>query len=659
MTHAAAGRELQQVGYDRGFLRAILLVLRSLWTPAYSLASANRRVATTFIYCILAVVSYTGAFLLRFDFAVPVQQRASLALSLPVIVLLRLGTSYAFGITTARWRYVCTQDVLRLVASTTTATLLLFGLTWGLRLFPLMPRSVLIIDLFLFTWLTAGTWILYRTGFEQLRVLNGPAGDPTRVLIVGAGEAGSMLARELTRSSFRQRAVGFVDDDPAKWHSKVHGLNVYGSVRQLPGLARMLDVQEIVIAVPSSTPGQLRRIVECCEATDLSFKVLPGMRDVFEGRVAWNQVRELRIEDLLGREPIALELPELLSDLDGQSVLITGAAGSIGAELARQVALHRPGRLILLDQSETGLFDLSNELREANQELETHFVVGDVADEFAVRALFEEYAPSRVFHAAAYKHVTMMQTNLRQAIRNNVAGTMVVAAAAGSSGSERVVLVSTDKAVSPTSVMGASKRLAEMLLMELQQHYPATSFAAVRFGNVLGSSGSVIPIFRRQIEQGRPLTVTDPEATRYFMTIPEAVQLVLQASLLPEARGQIIMLDMGEPVRVDDLARNLLRIAGRPHRNGTSVVYIGLREGEKLHEELVAPDERTVRTSIEKVQLVLTGASREVSVVSLLARWETAFQTGRAADVAAEFRALFPLVATPAPRRSEAVRRIG
>lgn len=615
--------------------------LKKAWGPTYKVASSNRRVASAFVYSLLALGSFVGAFLLRFDFAVPAEQRAIMSATLPVVILLRLGASYAFGISTGRWRYVGTSDIQRLVAATVAVSALLFLLAWPLNILSPIPRSVLIIDLFLFTWLTAGTWILYRTAFEQIRALSGQQGTVKRVLIVGAGEGGSALARELMRSGVRHQAVGFVDDDPTKWNAKVHGLRVFGSIEQIQETVEAKGIHEIVIAVPSATPKQLRRIVERCEATDLSFKVLPGFRDVLEGRVNWNQVRPLRVEDLLGRDPVALELPELYGDLHDRSVLITGAAGSIGSELARQVALHGPRTLVLFDQSETGLFELMCELRDAHPTADLQPVVGDIADTVSVEDAFSRFQPARVFHAAAYKHVTMMQTNVRQAIRNNVRGTKIVAEAAGRHGAEKFVFVSTDKAVAPVSIMGASKRLAEMLLMELQPAYPATIYAAVRFGNVLGSNGSVIPIFRKQIEAGKPLTVTHPDATRYFMMIPEAVQLILQASLLPEVRGQIAMLEMGEPVRIVDLARNLLRIAGLPHKNGNSVVFTGLRAGEKLHEQLVAPGDSMNATSIEKVYIVTTGPN-SADVGNLLMKWDAAFASGRQSDVLHDLERLFP-----------------
>jgi FlaA1/EpsC-like NDP-sugar epimerase len=360
------------------------------------------------------------------------------------------------------------------------------------------------------------------------------------------------------------------------------------------------------------------------------------------------QLRELRIEDLLGREPVSLELPELLDDLRGESVLITGAAGSIGSELARQVALHSPALLLLLDQAETPLFYLERELSAKHPDLRVVATVGNVVDERFVDRVFSDYRPSKVFHAAAYKHVPMMQPAPREALRNNVLGTWLVGAAAGRFCADKFVLVSTDKAVRPTSVMGASKRLAEVAVLTLQGRHPATMYSAVRFGNVLGSSGSVIPIFQQQIAESRPLTVTHPDATRYFMTIPEAVQLILQASLLPEMRGAVAMLEMGEPVRIVDLARNLLRLSGRA-ASADCIVFTGMRPGEKLHEELWDPDEPTVATSIPKVRIVQPTDLSISDIQQCLIDWEQRYvEEGDEAVVEALY-GLFPGLHRPLP----------
>jgi len=353
-------------------------------------------------------------------------------------------------------------------------------------------------------------------------------------------------------------------------------------------------------------PYQLRAIVEACEVTDLPLKILPSIRAMLTGEAVLQQVRNLQVEDLLGRDPVKLELPQLAEDLAGRSVLVTGAAGSIGSELVRQIAANSPGVLVLFDQAETPLYFLELELRKAFPSLRIEAVVGSVTSLESLDAVLRRFRPGRVFHAAAYKHVPMMEGNPWEAVHTNVLGTYFVARAAAESGAEAFLLISTDKAVRPSSVMGASKRLAERALLSLEASHPQVAFRAVRFGNVLGSNGSVIPLFRRQLEGGEPLTVTHEEVTRYFMTIPEAVQLVLQASVLPESRGRIAMLDMGEPMRILDLARKILRLSGQPYRPGQNVVITGLRPGEKLHEELAAPEEERHPTSAERVSVLET-----------------------------------------------------
>ena len=399
--------------------------------------------------------------------------------------------------------------------------------------------------------------------------------------------------------------LGFVDDDPLKWYTRMHGIEVIGGTAQLAPLIASCAPDELIIALPSLDPPGLRRIVSLCEPTRVPFKVLPGIAEVLQGKVGVNQLREVRIEDLLGRDPVELSLPELADDFRDRVVLITGAAGSIGSELARQVARHGPGRLILLDQAESPLFLLELELRKSFPEVELRPVVGDILDGELLESLFSHERIHRTFHAAVYKHVPLMETNVREAVRNNVLGTHRVAKAAGRHRCERFVLISTDKAVLPVNVMGATKSVAELLVLTAQREYPATAYMAVRFGNVLGSQGSVIPVFRQQMAAGDQLTVTHPEVSRFFMTIAEATQLVLQASLLEEGKGQIAMLEMGGPIKILDLARKLIRLSGEYRNPDTRIRYIGLRPGEKLHEELVAARERVVPTGVPKVNLVL------------------------------------------------------
>jgi FlaA1/EpsC-like NDP-sugar epimerase len=604
---------------------------------------AHRRVVALVVYGGIFTVSYAFAFLLAFDFAWPRQYTRVFLISLGLLLLVRLTASRAFRLSTSRWRFVGTHDVLRLAASIAVGTCLMVVLTRAPIGGPGVPLSVLIIEALVSAMTVGALWVGYRVAFEQLRFpRSGARPAARRVLLIGAGEAGSILARDMLRIRAGYRPIGFMDDDPHKWGTNLNGLEVIGGLHDLQTVAAATGADEIVIAVPRATPTQMITILERCEATGLPYRVLPRIAEVLAGHVSLTQLREVQIEDLLGRDPVRLDLPELKEDLVGRSVLVTGAAGSIGSELVRQIAQHSPGNLVLFDQAETELYYLELELRERFPELQLRVVVGDVVDPNAVERVFRAYSPDRVFHAAAYKHVPMMEANVREAIRNNVGGTHCVASAAGTHGAGKFILVSTDKAVRPASVMGAAKRLAEMIVLELQDRFPNTAYGVVRFGNVLGSNGSVIPIFRRQIAAGKPLTVTHPEATRYFMTIPEAVQLILQASLLPELRGHIAMLDMGEPVSIVDLARNLIRLSGVPGRVSENIVFTGLRPGERLHEELVAPDEETTDTAIPQVRIIKTQPAPDLPIADHLLDWDHAFAQGRDEEVIGRLRAMFP-----------------
>ena len=621
----------------------------------YRSAYSCREIVAYALYGGVAAFAYAAAFLLRFDFSWRPGSGSVFLLSLPLLLVIRLACARAFRLSTGRWRFIGARDVLRLSLATAVGTVLFAALAWLLPFSPRVPRSVVVMEWLFTTAFTAGLWTAYRTAYEQVRLhMSGFNGNAKRVLIIGAGEAGNLLAREMLRYPTGYRPIGFVDDDPTKWGMLLRGLEVIGATEDLAAIAKAEGAEELIIAVPSAPPPEVRRIVELCESTGVPFKVLPGIQQVLSGDVRVNHLRDVRIEDLLGREPVQLTLPELAADLSSRCVLITGAAGSIGRELARQVALHGPGTLVLFDQAETDLFYVEMELRERYPELRLIAVVADIVDSGAVERVFREHKPDRIYHAAAYKHVPMMESNPCEAVRNNVIGTWRIADAAGRHGAEKFVLVSTDKAVRPVSVMGATKRLAELLVLEAQERHPGTSYAAVRFGNVLGSNGSVIPIFRRQLESGKPLTVTHPDATRYFMTIREAVQLILQSSLLPEVRGSIAMLEMGEPVRIADLAKNLLQLAGLGQRSTSGVVYTGLRPGERLHELLVAPDEETQPTAIPKVRLVLTNGHCGGKVNTWLADWEHALGNGAEAEVLESLRALFPGLDNGAPQLAEA-----
>ncbi|MEX1183840.1 MAG: nucleoside-diphosphate sugar epimerase/dehydratase [Gemmatimonadota bacterium] len=610
---------------------------------------SHRRALAVLVYACITALAYAGAFLLRFEFAVPPEYSALFAATVLPLILIRMAAFRVFRITRERWRYASTGDAVRLAGGTllgTFAFYLLFDVILPAE--SAVPLSIIGIEGVLTCFATAGLWLGYRLAFEHIR-RNGGSHEQRRVIIIGAGDSGNVLAREMLRGRTVYTPVGFVDDDPAMWGAMVQGIDVIGATADLARIARHVHAEELIIAVPSASPEDLRRIVAICEATALPYKVLPGIAEVLAGDVSLNQLRDVEIEDLLGRDPIELELPELANDLHGGTVLITGAAGSIGSELSRQVALHEPGRLLLLDQAETELFYLELELRARHPRLHIEPIVADITDTPGIERVFRTYSPDRVFHAAAYKHVPMMESNAREAIRNNVIGTWRVAEAAGRYNVGKFVLVSTDKAVRPSNVMGATKRMAELIILDLQHRFTGTTYGAVRFGNVLGSNGSVIPIFKRQLANGLPLTVTDPDTTRYFMTIPEAVQLILQASLLDQFRGHIAMLEMGDPIRINDLALNLLRLAGVKDCNGR-IVYTGLRPGEKLHEELSAPDEHAQLTSIPKVRVLSTPPLPALAVAAQVEAWDAALRDENDEALLDGFYELFPLLNNGAPR---------
>lgn len=626
--------------------------MMSPFQAALRFAHANRRRVAALVYAAATTAALAVAFLLRFELSWPADQVALFWQALPWVLAIRTALALLFRITSGRWRFVGVSDMGRLMGAVVVGTVLYFAFSWLVPVLPRLPRSVLVLEAVLTGCAVAGIWIAYRLGFERIEHARSAQGRRRRVLLVGAGDGGQMLAREMQRTPIGMVPVGYVDDDRVKWGTRIHGVKVWGPVSELPRVVEERRVDELVIAVPSAEPDQIRRIVELCEQAARPFSILPGIADVLNGEAHLAQVREVRVEDLLGRAVVVMELPEVRADLEGRTVLITGAAGSIGAELSRQVALHRPATLILADQAESPLYYLDLELRADFLGVEVVPAIVDVADADAVERLFALHRPHRVFHAAAYKHVPLMERHPLEAVRNNVLGTWIVADAAGRHDTHSFVLVSTDKAVRPSSVMGASKRMAELAVLEAQGAYPGTAYGAVRFGNVLGSAGSVLPLFRKQLERGEPLTITHADVTRYFMTIPEAVQLILKASVLPQLRGHVAMLEMGAPVKILDMARNLMRMVGTPYRPGENVVFTGLRPGEKMNEELVAPDERVLDTDVEQVHLVVSEANGSVGGPWLSALETQALKEGSAERVLHFLYERFPAVAPAAQPRS-------
>jgi FlaA1/EpsC-like NDP-sugar epimerase len=552
----------------------------------------------------LIAAAWWLAFQLRFDFEVPVFFRRMLWETILIVVAIKLAVFVAFGFYNRWWRYVSTRDMWRAAigvtaASAVAAVAIYFG-------YPIervrLPRGVALADLLLLLAFVTGTRLLARTVIER------PASGRLlargkEVLIVGAGDAGRLILDEIQRTrALGYTPMGLIDDDGRKKGMKLRGVKVLGTTADLPHILRDNRPDEILIAIPSA-PGELRRrVVEAARAEDVPVKTLPGLYELISGDLDLaGQIRPVQVEDVLGREPVEVDLDAIASFLAGETVLVTGAGGSIGAELCRQIARMEPARLILVDHAEPALFEIERELVDERDFKACFPILADVKSAAKMRQIFDRYRPTVVFHAAAYKHVPLMEANPLEAVRNNTLATKVVADAAVEAGAKRFVVVSTDKAANPKNLMGQSKALCEWIVEAYGARTDvSTRFCAVRFGNVLGSSGSVIPIFRRQIEKGGPVTVTHPDMTRYFMTIPEAVALVIQAAAIG-GQGRVYVLDMGEPVKILDLARNMIRLSGREPDADVMIEFIGARPGEKLHEVLWGDGETVTATEHPKV----------------------------------------------------------
>jgi FlaA1/EpsC-like NDP-sugar epimerase len=557
-----------------------------------------------------------GAYLIRFESVLsPYYQRQCLRLCL-WLVPLQSTLFFAFGLYRGMWRYTSTEDVIRLIQATTASVLAAVTVVLYANRFAGYPRSVFVLQGMLAFLFTGGVrlairWGYSRFGYRWAARPSTPGGVPERpkrplrrVLVIGAGSAGEKLVREVQDNpGLPYRIAAFLDDDPHKWGRRLHGIPVLGGVDDLPHVVRKKGIHEIFIAVPSASGDAMRRITRACEASGIPYKTLPGIGQLMTGHVSVQVLRNVSYEDLLGRPPVKLETSVVREVLAGKRVLVTGAGGSIGSELCRQIVRFDPSELILLDASEANLFRIETELAHGVKSCSTEGYLGRVQDRVLVEEIFRRHRPQIVFHAAACKHVPLMERHPWEAVYNNVLGSRVVMETAVGFGVERFVLVSTDKAVRPANVMGASKRAAELLMQSLQGN--GTRFMAVRFGNVVGSSGSVVPLFRRQIERGGPVTVTHPDATRYFMTIPEAAQLILQAAAMGRG-GEIFILKMGTPVRIADMARDLIRLSGKEPDRDVRIVFTGLREGEKLTEELITDGEDVVATPHEEIMVLQT-----------------------------------------------------
>jgi FlaA1/EpsC-like NDP-sugar epimerase len=552
----------------------------------------------------LIALAWWLAFWLRFDHGVPKPYERLFGATIGIAIVLQLAVFVAFGFYNRWWRYVSTRDMWGAAQGVTAACIvsdLVVLLAHPVRGFQL-PRSVAVFDWLILLAFVAGTRLIARTLIER----PGAASLVARgreVLIVGAGDAGQLVIRELQRTpGLGYTPIGLVDDDPRKKNLRLHGVRVLGTTAELPQILRENRPDEVLIAIPSASGEERRRIVEQARDRGVPVKTLPGLYELISGDVNLaGQIRPVEVQDVLGREPVEVDLVEIASYLAGETVVVTGAGGSIGAELCRQIARVEPARLVLVESSEVALFEIERELLEERDFSAVATVLGDCGDRAKMSQVFERYKPTVVFHAAAYKHVALLEANPLEAVRNNTLATKALADVAVEYGAARFVLVSTDKAANPKNLLGQSKAVCEWIV-EAYGHREdvPTRFVAVRFGNVLNSSGSVIPIFRRQIEKGVAVTVTHPEMTRYFMTIPEAVSLIVQAGAIG-GRGRVYVLDMGEPVKILDLARNMIRLSGKEPETEIPIEFIGVRPGEKLHEELWNAGEHVGPTKHPKI----------------------------------------------------------
>jgi len=572
--------------------------------------------------CLFITISYLGAYLLRFEWKIAYQEWANLKSTIPYILLCKIAIFYFFGLYGGMWRYTGLIDVLRVLKPTITSSALIVLVILYLYRFEGFSRSVFIIDAFLTFVFIAGVRlsiriILYEKVFGLFplsknlsHLISKREGRKKRLLIIGAGDAGEKMLRELMDNPrLNYEVVGFLDDDPQKRGRNIHGVPILGDTSEIQEISQKKAVEEILIAIPSASTSQMRRIVALCEATGQTVKTTPGIGELIDGRVSFKMIRDVSYEDLLGREQVTIDTKGIGQYLKDKVVLVTGAGGSIGSQLCREVSFFGPRNLILLDRTENNLFHIEMEFRQKFSHVPITPILGDVHNRGFLEKIFFTYRPQVVFHAAAFKHVPIVELNPWEGVFNNVIGTKNVIQACAEIGAERFVMISTDKAVRPVSVMGATKRVAEIITSCYaglpENNFNGRRFVSVRFGNVIGSEGSVIHLFKKQIERFGPVTVTHPEITRYFMTVGEATKLILQAGAFGEG-GEIFILDMGTPIKIVDMARDLIRLSGFEPDVDIKIEFVGLRPGEKLHEEIITEGEGIVPSPHEKI-FVLKG----------------------------------------------------
>lgn len=608
------------------------------------LSSVYRRVLVMATHLVVIAFSNYLAFSLRFEGNIPSVESGLFLKTLPLVMLVQFGCISFFGLNKGLWRYAGIADLLNIIKAVSLGSMILALIIYFFLGVHLYPRSVYIIDWLILTMFMGGIRMQRRV-FREFGSLN--ADGKKRVLLIGAGDAGEMILREIKQNArLPYQPIGFVDDNAAKQGLKIHGVPVLGTRKDLPSIIRWYSIDEIIIAIASITAHEMQTIVEDCRKTGLNLKVIPSIGNILNKHVSVSQIREVRLEDLLYRDVVKINTAHIGAYLKGKRVLVTGAAGSIGSELCRQIARYRPRQIVLFDQAESDLYFTELELTEDNPGVSILPIVGDIQDTHHVRETMERLRPEIIFHAAAYKHVPLLEKNPAAAVKNNILTTRDLALMAKEFSVDKFILISTDKAVNPSSVMGATKRVAELYIQELAKE-SKTHFIIVRFGNVLGSNGSVIPLFKRQIEKKGPVTVTHPDVMRYFMTVSEAVHLVLQASIMGNG-GEIFVLDMGEQVKILDLARQMITLSGYVPDQDIKIVFTGLRPGEKLSEELFDCSEHVEATEQAKIKKALSDPSCDAKrLAQQLDELEELSRPGNDRALLLKLKEIVPMYTTP------------
>ncbi len=598
-----------------------------------------RRPLMVVLHIVLIVLANYCAFWLRFDGAIPDKEFIWFAQMLPWLVAIRAVTFIPFQLYEGLWRYTSIWDLRNIILGVLTSTAGFYVLVHGILSLSGYPRSVFLVDAVLLICFLGGIRLIRRISRDIQ-----PVSHDQRILIYGAGDAGEMLVRDLKHNSFHEyEPIGFVDDDPKKVGQRIHGVKVLGTRQAISAIIAKEQPHAVVVAIPRAEAATVRSVVKILEPFKIPIKTLPNLRDILGGKVELSQIRNLSIEDLLERAPVGLDATPLRSLISGKRVLVTGAGGSIGSELCRQILSFEPSCLILYERYENGLYAANLEISSAAKSCAIQAVVGDVTDERRLFAVMDEFKPHIVFHAAAHKHVPLMESNPCEAVKNNVLGTRLVLEAAERYGVERFILISTDKAVNPSSVMGACKRVGELLVRDAQCRATCGRvFAGVRFGNVLGSNGSVVHLFRDQIKAGGPVTVTHQDIRRYFMLIPEAVHLVLHAAALAQG-GEIFVLEMGEQIKVADMARNLIRLSGFVPEQEIAISFVGLRPGEKLYEELFEEGESVEPSAVRGILSVRPDPMQDLAwLKGEVEKLESLALEGKAGEAVLKLKVIVP-----------------